>query len=277
MRALGVGPGDRVVGYLPNIPEARSPADPIVIISDIELSVCSRAELAGGFQAVIAMLAAATIGASWSSCSPDFGVGGVLDRFERLQPSLLICADGYSYGGKQHDSLEKTAEILAALPSTPPTVVVPYIAPERADAPAKLPTDRSMLWSELLASGAGAKLDRTPTSFSRPHYIMFSSGTTGAPKCIVQSAGGVLINQLKEQVLQCSMGPKDNLFYYTTTGWMMWNWMVSNLYPPPVLARTLIPSFFSGERPRLGRLHHVVRWQSNVARLRGAVEASGGG
>jgi len=198
LRARGVTAGDRVVGFMPNVPET-----------------------------IVAMLAAASIGAIWSSCSPDFGIKGVLDRFARLEPKVLFCADGYSYNGKTFDSLEKVAGIFAELTSHPDVVVVPYTR-DRADLSA-LP---NAVHYEDFKKGVGEAvpaLEFEQLPFDHPIYIMFSSGTTGLPKCIVQSAGGVLMNQLKEQVLHVDLKPADHIFYFTTCGWMMWNWLVSAL------------------------------------------------
>ena len=215
--ALGVGPGDRVAGFLPNIPET-----------------------------VIAMLAAASLGALWSSCSPDFGANGVLDRFGQIRPKLLVCADGYRYGGKAVDSLARVREVRARLPGIERVVVVPYLA-KRPDLSA-LPD--ALHWDELLAAHQAAT--RPPyvrLPFDHPLYIMYSSGTTGLPKCMVHGAGGTLLQHLKELVLHTDVGRDDRIFYFTTCGWMMWNWLVSGLAagatvvlydgapltPPPIL------------------------------------------
>ncbi len=195
--ALGIGPGDRVAGFLPNLPET-----------------------------VIAMLAAASLGATWSSCSPDFGAHGVLDRFGQIRPSLLICADGYRYAGKTIDSLARVREVCNQLPGTTRVVVVPYLDP-RPDLGA-LPGARR--WDELLDGHRGAEQpDYLRLPFDHPLYIMYSSGTTGLPKCMVHGAGGTLLQHLKELALHTDLGPGDRVFYFTTCGWMMWNWVVSAL------------------------------------------------
>ncbi len=195
--ALGVGTGDRVVGFLPNIPET-----------------------------VIAMLAAASLGAIWSSCSPDFGVNGALDRFGQIHPRLLVCADGYQYAGKTHDSLGRIREVRERLPELEHVVVVPYLEPH----PAVHAIRGARRWDELLAEHRGPALPafvRLP--FDHPLYIMYSSGTTGLPKCMVHGAGGTLLQHLKELVLHTDVGAGDRVFYFTTCGWMMWNWLVSAL------------------------------------------------
>ena len=192
--AAGVGEGDRVAGYLPNLPETLA-----------------------------AMLAATALGAIWSSASPDFGVQGVLDRFGQIEPKVLICVDGYWYNGKPVDCLEKNAEVVARIPTLVKTVVVPYLNA----APAIAAIANAVCWSDLPASDAAVSFKRV--AFDHPLYIMFSSGTTGVPKCIVHCHGGVLLQHLKEHMLHSDVRQGDRLFYFTTCGWMMWNWLVSGL------------------------------------------------
>ncbi|HAU42489.1 MAG TPA: acetoacetate--CoA ligase [Gammaproteobacteria bacterium] len=194
LKQAGVVPGDRVCGFMPNMPET-----------------------------VAAMLASASVGAVWSSCSPDFGVQGVLDRFGQISPKVLFSADGYWYNGKTHDSLEKLREITDGLPSLEHTVVVPLISdkPELSSNPgARLITDFET---------DAMQIDFEILPFDHPLYIMYSSGTTGVPKCIVHGAGGSLLKHLVEQQLHVDLRPNDRLFYFTTCGWMMWNWLVSGL------------------------------------------------
>ena len=195
LRAQGIGPGDRVAGFLPNLP-----------------------------QTVIAMLAAASIGALWSSCSPDFGVNGVLDRFGQIGPRVLFVADGYYYNGRTCDSLERVRGISAAIDSIERIVVVPVLNPT----PSLQGLPGAVLFDDYLDTSA-TRIDFERLPFDHPLYIMYSSGTTGAPKCIVHGAGGSLLQHLKEHQLMVGLTPDDVLFYYTTCGWMMWNWLVSGL------------------------------------------------
>ncbi|HWJ23996.1 MAG TPA: acetoacetate--CoA ligase, partial [Gemmatimonadaceae bacterium] len=195
LQANGVGVGDRVAGWVPNIPES-----------------------------VIAMLAATSLGAVWSSCSPDFGVKGVLDRFGQIAPRVLFVADGYRYAGKEVDCLARTAEIAAAIPSIARVVVVPHLrdAPDLAELP------NAVSWASFAGAG-DAPLAFTRLPFDHPVYVMYSSGTTGLPKCMVHGAGGTLLQHLKELALHTDVGRDSRVFYFTTCGWMMWNWLVSSL------------------------------------------------
>ena len=194
LRAAGVRPGDRVAGYLPNVPEA-----------------------------IIAMLASASIGALWSSCSPDFGVQGVVDRFGQIEPRVLVSADGYFHNGARHDSLSKLSGILARIPSIERAIVVPCASPE----PGALP--RASLWEDFVSPWQPGRIDFEALPFDHPLFVMYSSGTTGRPKCIVHGHGGTLLQHLKEHRLHCGLGPGDRLMYSTTCGWMMWNWLASAL------------------------------------------------
>lgn len=195
LHAMGVRPGDRVAGYLPNIPET-----------------------------VVAMLGAATLGAVWSSCSPDFGVQGVLDRFGQIAPRVLIATDGYRYGGKVIDCRDRIPAMVAGLPTVELTVVVPYAG---LGAPAGLQSVTA--WDDWLEQAPGEAPPFARLPFDHPLFIMYSSGTTGLPKCMVHGAGGTLLQHLKELVLHTDLHPGDRIFYYTTCGWMMWNWLVSAL------------------------------------------------
>jgi len=195
LRAAGVRPGDRVGGYLPNLPEA-----------------------------IIAALGAAAIGAVWSSCSPDFGVQGVLDRFGQIQPRILVASDGYFYAGKVHDLRPKVAAVLEGLGSVERAVIVPYVE-EVASLDG---VHGAVTWSAFTAGHDSTPVFE-PLPFNHPLYVLYSSGTTGIPKCIVHGAGGTLIQHLKEHQLHCDVQPGDRVFYFTTCGWMMWNWLVTAL------------------------------------------------
>jgi acetoacetyl-CoA synthetase len=196
LRDMGIQPGDRVVGFMPNMPET-----------------------------IYAMLAAAGVGATWSSCSPDFGIKGVLDRFGQIKPRVLFTANGYWFKGKGLDSLGRISDILKELPSIEKVVVVPYTekSPDVGGVP------NAVLYEDFRAAKADGDIAFTQLPFDHPHYIMYSSGTTGLPKCMVQSAGGVLINQLKELLLHTDLKREDRIFYFTTCGWMMWNWLTCSL------------------------------------------------
>lgn len=178
-----------------------------------------------GPEAIIGMLAAASLGAVWSSCAPEFGVESVVDRFEQIDPLLLIATDGYIYKGKEIDRSAAIREIKARLSSVKTTLVIPYLS----EAPDLDGLDEALSWPDALATQAGAELTFEPLPFNHPLYVMFSSGTTGAPKCILHGAGGTLLQHLKEHQLQCDIRTDDRFFYATTTGWMMWNWLASAL------------------------------------------------
>jgi acetoacetyl-CoA synthetase len=196
LRESGVKPGDRVVGFVPNMPEA-----------------------------IFAMLAATSAGATWSSCSPDFGIKGVLDRFGQIKPKVLFTANGYWFKGKNLDSIERISNILTELPSIEKVVVVPYTEKE----PDIRSIPNAVHYRDFRSSESNLKIKFEQLPFEHPHYIMYSSGTTGLPKCMVQSAGGVLINQMKELLLHSDLKREDTIFYFTTCGWMMWNWLTCGL------------------------------------------------
>ncbi len=197
LRDMGVVAGDRVAAFMPNLPET-----------------------------VIAMLAASSIGAVWSSCSPDFGVSGVVDRFRQVEPKILIASDGACYNGKRFDNLEKISEIAEQIPSIEQLILVPYIKNGKAIKG----DNRGKSWPDLLQEYRHVKeIEFKQLPFDHPLYILFSSGTTGVPKCIVHGAGGTLLQHLKEHQLHCDIRPGDRVFYFTTCGWMMWNWLVSAL------------------------------------------------
>ena len=221
LRSDGVEAGDRVAAVLPNLPEA-----------------------------VIAMLATASIGAIWSSCSPDFGVSGIVDRFSQIEPKVLFVSDGYYFNGKTFDRLAQIKPLLEKLSSVQNTVLVPYLKNE----PGQLEQGVTR-WHEYLDIFSGNQaIEFKQMAFNDPLFILYSSGTTGPPKCIVHGIGGTLIQHLKEHLLHVDIHPGDRLFYYTTCGWMMWNWLVSAL----ASAATLVLYDGSPLYPKLDALFDLV-------------------
>jgi len=196
LKDAGVQVGDRVGGFMPNMP-----------------------------QTIIAMLASTSIGAVWSSCSPDFGIKGVLDRFGQIKPKILFTADGYSFKGRKFDSLERVTDILKDLPSIEKVVVAPYTEqdPDISTVP------NAIHYRDFISPDVDLEMEFHQLPANHPLYIMFTSGTTGLPKCMVQSVGGVLIHHMKELMLHTDLKREDTIFYFTTCGWMMWNWLVSSL------------------------------------------------
>ncbi|RJP39524.1 MAG: acetoacetate--CoA ligase [Phycisphaerales bacterium] len=201
LQAAGVEKGDRVAGFVPNVPEA-----------------------------VIAMLAAASLGAIWSSCSPDFGIGGVFDRFGQIEPKVLFAAEAYSYNGKRIDSLDRVRGVVERIPSIGCVVVFGYLqdAPDLSSLAAAAP-GKCVAWRDFLDDAPPRPPAFEPVPFDHPLFIMYSSGTTGVPKCIVHGHGGTLLQHMKELMLHCDLTAEDRSFYFTTCGWMMWNWVVSSL------------------------------------------------
>jgi acetoacetyl-CoA synthetase len=196
LRASGIAPGDRVVAYMPNVVEA-----------------------------VVAFLACASIGAVWSSCSPDFGARSVVDRFAQIEPRLLFAVDGYRYGGHDHDRLEVVRQLQEAIPSLERTVVLGYLDPE----PDLGGLQRATRWDDFLAEGDAGPPAFAQVAFDHPLWVLYSSGTTGLPKAIVHGHGGILLESLKQLGLHVDLQPDDRLFWFTTTGWMMWNFVVAGL------------------------------------------------
>ncbi|TLX61618.1 acetoacetate--CoA ligase [Stutzerimonas nosocomialis] len=222
LREAGVGVGDRVAAFMPNT-----------------------------WQTIVGMLACTSLGATWSSCSPDFGTQGVIDRFGQIEPKVLIACAGYRYAGKTLDLTAKLNEILQQLPSLQRLIVVPYARAETRVGDFR--TDAQVaLWSDVYTPGGEPEF--TPVPFDHPLYILYSSGTTGVPKCIVHGTGGVLLQHVKEHGLHTDLSEDDTLFYFTTCGWMMWNWLVSGL----ALGATLVLFDGSPFHPGASRLMDLI-------------------
>ena len=216
LRGMGVGRGDRVAAYLPNVPEA-----------------------------VVAFLACASIGAVWSSASPDFGAGSVADRFAQIEPKVLFAVDGYRYGGKDFERTGVVASLQAEIPSLEQTILLPYL-----DGTADAGSLGATLWENLISQNEGAELSFDRVPFDHPLWVLYSSGTTGLPKAIVHSQGGILLEHLKKVHLHIDLGPGDRFFWFTTTGWMMWNLLVGGL----LAGATAVLYDGSPAHPDVGRL-----------------------
>ncbi len=244
LRELGVGPGDRVAGYLPNIPEA-----------------------------VIAMLATVSLGAVWSSCSPDFGAQGVLDRFGQIEPKVLFAIDGYIDNGRRFGLRDRVREIRERIGSIERIVVVPYLDVPDIGLETVL---GAVTWDRFLADAPAGPIRFEQLPADHPLCILYSSGTTGPPKCIVHTAGGILLKHLTEHVLHCDLSRDDRLFYFTTTGWMMWNWLVSGLaigctvvlYDGSPLASKFNALFDLAERERLTVFGTSPKYLSIIEKVR---------
>jgi len=247
LQSLGIGPGDRVAGYLPNVA-----------------------------QAVIAMLGSASVGAIWSCCSPDFGAQGVLDRFGQIEPKALITIDGYFENQRRVELLPRVNEIRKRIDSIERVVVVPYLDPPRLDLAALGGAPGAVGWNELLAAAPAGPPTFAQLPADHPLYILYSSGTTGPPKCIVHTAGGILLKHLSEHALHTGLARDDRMFYYTSTGWMMWNWLVGALavgstvvlYDGSPLAPKIDVLFDLAQRERLTVFGVSPKYLSTIEKVR---------